>query len=179
MFKPNDTVKCIDADGNVYITKNSLYTVLAVGNGRISVRANDNEIYFYKQSLFKLQEPAGMELFESISYAQSLIGKTIRYNRTNTTVTHVKVYLSAKEFESGYGSMNAQNDLKANGFSVCVHGTNGNEYPIRNIELVPTSTTMKLTDDYDAIIYKDKVEVGCQTITKEVLKELLAKMEEL
>jgi len=85
--------------------------------------------------------------------------------------------LDEKEFSSGYGSLNAKNDLIKNGFSVCIHGSNGLEYPIRTIGILPASVTKKLTDDYDVVIYRDKVEVGCQTITKETITDLLLQME--
>lgn len=42
-----------------------------------------------------------------------------------------------------------------------------------------TSKTIPLTDRYEAVVHADKVVVGCQTITKEKVVEILGIMNEL
>ena len=48
-----------------------------------------------------------------------------------------------------------------------------------NAEVCPASTTIKLTKDYDAEVFADKVIVGCQTIPADTLKKVYEKMMEL
>ena len=180
-IKKGDTIKCVDDGGHTHLTNGKTYTALATNGSESEVQLLDNSgvtRWYFTNRFEPLVDAKSMDLFQSIEYAQTFIGKPFTYSGAKTVASHVKVYLSDKEFAS-YGSVNAQNEVKARGFSVCLHGENGNEYPVAQVELAPESYTMELTDDYDAVIYVDRVEVGCQTIPKAVLEELLDRMEKL
>lgn len=180
-FEVGDNVLCVDCGENRKITTGNIYIVLQTSSDGNEIRINhdDGNGAWYYSNRFKLSTSVtNSELFKSIELAQSFIGKRFTHGTTKSVGSRVKVYLSKEEFD-GYGSLSANIEFTKRGYAVCVHGENDYEYPVHDIELVPSSITMKLTQDYDAIIYANKVEVGCQTISKSVLSELLLQMEKL
>jgi hypothetical protein len=45
--------------------------------------------------------------------------------------------------------------------------------PVKLCSVLPPTKTIKLTNDYDAVIHKDYVKVGCQEIPISKVKEIL------
>jgi hypothetical protein len=124
-----------------------------------------------------------------LEYAKSLVGKRVSNKTDKGVYRDYNCYWEVKNFEvllsnyDGYRNSSVQKSLEK-GWSVVVWMTSDDSYlPVELATIVeiptPTSKTIKLTDDYDVVIYKDKIEVGCQTIPKEKICEILLEMEKL
>lgn len=51
-----------------------------------------------------------------------------------------------------------------------------NHFPVYSLKIIkkqPAFKTLKLTSEYNANIFPDRIEVGCQTITKTTFKQLV------
>ncbi len=179
-FKTDDKVVCINNSGMDNLTMDKTYVVKRTHDDEVYLTDDSGKTVYYYSYRFKLST-GEMDLAASIALAQSFIGKPFncgKYSVNKVIADRVVVYLPGHNF-SVYGSCRAQRELKERGFSVCLNSKNGAEYPISSVEAIPESTTIKLTDAYNATIYADRVEVGCQTITKDKLVELMKEMEKL
>lgn len=111
----------------------------------------------------------GNKMEGQIEIAKSLLGKTVKFE-TNVefTVKDIKVLFSDTQPNV---TANTSKVLKTQGFVVVV--TNGIHFvSVTDVRLAPEFIDFKLNDSYSAKIYKDKVVVGCQTFTKEVVLAL-------
>ncbi len=179
-YKSGDNVTCVDRGTFNYLTEGNQYVIENTNAecDELYIRDNNKVARWFFARRFKLVTPdenKSKELLESITLAQSFIGKKIdapQHGGKNTTASKVVVYLPGHDFGK-YGSLNAQNELTLRGFSVCITTSNGMEYPVSTVVEAKLSSTIKLTSDYDAVIYADRVEVSCQTISREKLLELV------
>lgn len=154
----------------------------------VKKRANGFAEYEYIELVeVKSIRPDLSTVENQLEYAKTLIGKRVKSNR-DISVYSENGYPTGWEV-AGYKFVDFNNTNYRNrsvelsldkGWSVAVYMTNDNSLlPVEFVELVPESKTIKLTDEYDATIYKNKVVVGCQTISKEKLCEVMLEMEKL
>jgi len=177
-MKPGDKVKCIQKDALLEVGKE--YTLTDVPNGYgdpsdrkvVAVDQGNFGVYTYYESYFEPLITDKLEIIKKLcALANSYIGEiVVGSGGRKWKVDSYEVYLlkenAAKSSGSVYGHFNMH------GYCVAVKG-GGRSIPVEEVELQPTSETIKLTDDYEAVITKDHIVVGCQTISREKLQELL------
>ena len=120
----------------------------------------------------------GDSLESQIARAKTYIGQTVRKSGTTYDIVNVRVVMSDSEPDL---TCRVVELLQTNPWVVCIVSDLNTTLPImdKNFNSVPTNKTIKLTSDYDAVVYKDKVVVGCQTIPVEKIEEILTIVEEL
>jgi hypothetical protein len=100
--------------------------------------------------------------------AQALIGKTVEGSSyTGFLVKSVELYLSGRP-----SSVLVENYLNDHDFCVVLKN-NFRSVPFEGAKIVNDFKELKISDDYTAKIYKDKVEVGCQTIPISTVEEII------
>lgn len=179
-FKVGDQVICVDIGGNFYITKGKEYRVNGIddADGSIRVTDDDGDEAYYSSKLFTLNSEDFLTLFNR---AQSLVGRTFKYNSSpavNRKCDRVRVYLHKDEFKDGRGSVNSRAMFDKLGFAIVV-GNETSEFDIREVQGGPLFKEIPISNEYTAEVYGDKVVVGCQTVSKEKLEELLQAMNEI
>lgn len=181
-FKVGDKVKCINSPFR-QLTIGEIYTIKQIKN--ISnetlyveeIPEYENGFYSHR---FELVESAPIvhTLNDLVNKAKDLVDKKVTDSKDGKKFSpdNIKVYLLEKDVKLSSGR--AQDSFKRNGFAICLNG-GGITIPVEDLDLAPEVVTIKLTKDYDAKIYADRVEVGCQTIPLDKLKELLKLAETL
>lgn len=107
---------------------------------------------------------------ESVTYAKTLMGKKCRDDKGNIYIPdNITVYILKDAAQRSSILVNEYFDK--HGFCVGV-SMDCKTLPADTLTLVPEYETIELTEVYNAQIFKDKVIVGCQTITKEKIDEL-------
>jgi hypothetical protein len=180
-FKVGDLVTCVNVGNNSYITQHKKYTINRVcgDDGTIRITDDQGDEGHYSVTRFQLVDA---DLVSLITLAYTFVGKKFTLSsspRVKRDCDRVKVYLHRDEFNGGtVGSVNAHAMFDTLGFAVMI-GTSGYECDVRHAIEAPNSKKIDLTNDYDAEVFADKVVVGCQTITKDKVVELLKTMEDL
>jgi len=117
---------------------------------------------------------------EQIELAKSYVGKRVTYNSIIITTGQVKSWSirGGEEFKDFFISPSPHSlvsmEIKETGFCVCLNMASGAAIPIRMVSLVvePEFYEVKLNNNFKAKVYKDKIEVGCQTFPIAVLKDM-------
>jgi hypothetical protein len=112
------------------------------------------------------------DYLQQLKDAQSFVGQKMFYLDNVIVLDHVK--LVTKGAESSYL---VEVYLKDHDF--CVVATMSNGYAIPFEKLTPITHKELRVGDYDAKIYADKVEVGCQTIPLSVVEEIVKQAKSL
>jgi len=117
---------------------------------------------------------SSLSLEELIAKAKTMVNKNCVSGRYKTEFVPNQVIVAVDQSIASTYSTEVMQDFKANGVSVVLRDTvNRISYPVGQTELVIfTPTRIKLTEDYDAIVHKDHVKVGCQSISFEKIDEL-------
>lgn len=122
-----------------------------------------------------------------IEYAKELVGKKVYFTSQTTEITG-KYYVDSwhvtntKPSNLGEESL-VDKELKANGVCVYVLLSSGVHVPVNSerleLDKTPEYKEVKLNSSYTAKVYKDKIEVGCQTFPVSILKELTKALKEV
>lgn len=133
-----------------------------------------DHVYYITQELFKKLTTVAPEFKNCIDDALKLMGKTLGYNNNGVTEIFVAdewVVVNNKTPNVGNETMAV---VDADGFSVNIGNRSnfGKMVPISKVFVVKT-TKLKLNSQYDAIISKNQVAVGCQTFNIEKIREIL------
>lgn len=129
------------------------------------------ECSWWDDNKFKLvsSEPDYLEQFRE---ATKLIGKKVSYDNMGTS--HMKVnnvVLISKESKT-HKSGFVEKYLDTHEFCVvCIDGYVS--IPFEKVTPEEEYKELKISDEYTAKVYEDKVEVGCQTIPLDTVKELI------
>jgi hypothetical protein len=183
-MKAGDKVKCIEYDAKLVV--GGIYTLCEVppkhlidqtpGKTLVAID-HGSEVYSYWSSSFELvHEKTELDTIKELSLlAESFVGKEVTSGHgKNWKVDSYKVFVveesAIKSSATVYGHFNTH------GYCVAVTGA-GRSVPVEQVTLVPTSKTIQLTDDYEAVISKDHVIVGCQTINRAKILELYKAMQ--
>ena len=103
---------------------------------------------------------------QKIALAESYVGKNVILNGSTHRV-------DKWEFrQKGHRSSNVvENYHEKHGHCIAVYW-GGCCDPVEDVTLAPEFKEHKLNDTYTARVYDDRVEVGCQTFTKDTIKQL-------
>jgi hypothetical protein len=117
-------------------------------------------------------------LEDLIDLAKSYIGKGVHLitqsPRQSFTVEKVSVILDKKSARLlNVDSLLVITELDKSGIAVVVTSPDGASATVGDVTLSPTTMSVKLNDDYTAVISKDEIQVGCQTFPISILDELL------
>ncbi len=167
-FKIGSKVRCIEGIGELIY--GNTYTV------RQSPPESENSVYLeesryksynYNQDRFELIcEPNKFE--DSLKKAKDLVGKTVLYERSSLKVDNVIVFIKGVENDLTSGLV--QDALETQDWCIAVKSTI-QTIPIDLVTLIET-VNVKNVGDYEAIVHKDFVMVGCQKISKEKFDEI-------
>ena len=175
-MKKGDKVKCVNRGGNFNLTDGREYVVLAecvvCGDSGITVLNDDgNEGNFYAR---RFEVVVSSSLQDDIEKGKSMLGKKVQAGSITGVVEEVYAVLT----EPKSCSYSVEQEFKKLGYAVVLKW-GVYTYGLSQVELLPDSITLRLTKDYEAKVYTDKVVVGCQTITREALDEVVKAMEKL
>lgn len=117
---------------------------------------------------FELVDSA-LTIEQKIALAESIIGKEVSY--LDSKVGNAKTWDIVRK---GVGASYAVNRVtERDGYCVTIRLASDLIYPVEELTIVvPEFKEHKLNDTYTAKIYDDRVEVGCQTFTKDTIKQL-------
>lgn len=131
--------------------------------------------YKYKHYYELVEVMAIHTLEEKIQYAKSLVGKTVWWGDTLFIVNSWNINVDKFGF-SDFSLVGKEVDKSG----VCVYVNIAGLFavPINHPDLKvydkPKFEEVKLNGDYTAKVYKDKVEVGCQTFPVSIINDLAA-----
>ncbi len=180
-FNVGDKIRCINSPSHKLV-KGNTYTVERIedpDDGDIAMiycEEFDNQDGFYASRFEAVTTDLSIAVL--IDKAKELRNKTCIDTKDGSKFFPDKIKIYVLEEEVKVSSGRARASFERNGFVVCLNG-GGITLPVEELELSPVTITVKLTEDYDAQVYKDKVVVGCQTIPLDKLKELLKLAESL
>lgn len=172
-FKKVETYEAVCIDNEEYaLVRGKTYTV-APSNTKEFVRVKDENgiIAECYASRFSREVPL-LSMEEKANEAKKLVGK---YVKTQNEVRFKVKYITI-QFPGSLTSKAISEYLKENPWAVSVHGqtdlgtTFASVYD--QVTLVKDVATVELNKDYKAIITKDKIQVGCQTFSIDILKKL-------
>ena len=131
------------------------------------------DIILFKDALVPIER----SFEEHLALANSYIGKKVYVTTIQHAYTVTRVSVGLKGENYGKGSNVANALLSKDWVIVLANGVYAN--PVQMVKLAPETKSLKISDDYTATIYKDRVEVGCQTVSKDTLAKILLEMETL
>lgn len=114
------------------------------------------------------------KLKELAERAETLIGKKVRNGSLGSFLKIKDYFIVLTYAQADARSFSVMEEFKKTGFCVALR----DEYESSSIPLLDTTelnqpdVKIKLTDEYDAIVSKDLVRVGCQRIPKAKIVEL-------
>lgn len=169
-FKTGDKVKCIRTDGFRDLSKTQTYTIHKVVPQYNEVYVSNPDGYIsgaWNSSRFEI-----IETFpHTIEAAKSLIGKNVTFEMDGQTyifkVNSWEVYKKSSRTGPHTLKFMEENNID---YSINVVGTFN--VPVPTVTLVE-SATLKISDDYEAVIIPGKVKVGCQIIPIETVRKII------
>jgi hypothetical protein len=155
---------------NDLVQLNKWYTVsrLDESDGTFYFRDDEGDELWAEDHWFILH---GCSAHNDIDYAKSLVGKLVdvKVNGRNKQVIidSFAVYSKHSEPLEEKGKKLIERD----GYCVIVEDKNGYGFVLDDVKEI--SNKVVLNDEYTAVVDKDNVVVGCQTISIEKIKEIL------
>jgi len=113
-------------------------------------------------------------LKELIERAESLIGKKVRNGTIGSYLRVSDFFVILTKKQANERSSSVMEEFLKTGFCVALRDEiGGTSVPLLNdTNIFREDVTLKLTSDYDAIVSRDNVKVGCQTIPRAKIVEL-------
>jgi hypothetical protein len=171
-FNEGDKVKYISGAVKSHMTHGKIYEIVATSpsKGLVTVVRDDGRTEDFYDHRF--EEVEITDMVELIERAKTFIGK--KCVSSDVTFTPNQVIVVVDEYSSDNYSKEVQRVYKANGFAVALRdNVRALTFPVNETRIfIHKAKTLKLTDDYDADIYPNRVVVGCQTISIEKIEEL-------
>lgn len=168
-MKIGDKIRCIRPD--VGLTVGEDYKVAAWVNGfdRTCIKVDGKDAPYYADYF----EVITTSLEDKIKLAKSYIGKrVISYVGTTYTPTKVDIISSVDDASRLKIASSDVLDQFKNSEIVVVVSDERLSYSIEGLKLAPIYKTVKLNDKYEAVVYVDKIVVGCQTFPINILDNL-------
>ena len=133
--------------------------------------SDSKRVYYITENLYN--NHVLRSLSNSIEQAIALKGKTVSYidghGKEHVFVVDTWDVVQHQTLEG----INTNKVIDADGYSVNVHFDNHRfSAPVCILTVVETAT-LKITEDYEAVISKGKVQVGCQTIDIETVRKII------
>ncbi len=115
-----------------------------------------------------------LKLKQLVERAESLIGKKVRNGNSGADLVVGDFCIILTQKQADERSLSVIEEFQKNGFCIALRdvGAYSSIPLLDNTELFQEDIIIKLTDEYDAIISKNEVKVGCQTIPKEKIVEI-------
>lgn len=147
--------------------------VIAVrGKSSIKLSVNGVCISWWDTNLFDLVENYQPDYLQQLKDAQDIIGKRmmmVEDGRYTDIIESVAIY--PKNHKEKGLSIRVRDYLSTHDYCVVAFWCDRNKsYPFEELKHTPKFKTMKI-GDYDAKVYADKIEVGCQTIPLSTVEE--------
>ncbi len=169
-YEIGNKIKCINATGE--LQKGQIYTVRLCSPYEVSLVESSHRHYCYDPARFELyleKSVKDMSFDEQVAISKGLVGKYVKYNGYNIEVTGVHVFLKGVYNDKISGLI--EDVLKTKEW--CIGIKSGIQtIPLHSVEITHTYV-VKNVGDYEAIVHKDHVMVGCQKISKEKVQEIL------
>ncbi len=178
-MKVGDKVKCIM--GSHELTEGDIYTVVKLNSDTGDFKDKDGYVRSgWNQSRFMVVD-SKPSIDVLLSEAEKFVGKACSFINsagvtTRFTPSSVSVFVSHRDAHAS--SSRVATYFDANGLCVALRGGT-TVLPMQEVTIAKDYTTIKLTSDYNADIFKDKVIVGCQTISRALVEEILKNMKAL
>ncbi len=141
------------------------------GGSSIKLSLNRVSISWWDTDKFELVENSQPDYLQQLKDAQDIIGKRMMFGNDQYTdiIESVAIY---PKYDKGQDlSIRVRDYLKTHDYCVVAFWCDGKKsYPFEELKHAPEFKTMKI-GDYDAKVYADKIEVGCQTIPLSTVKE--------
>jgi len=138
--------------------------------------------YEYTGKYFELAETSlEAQIKEAYDLAQSLIGKTVKFDTDERNYTVKSVLLRRNDDDAGLDYSSTKH-LNQHGWVVAVKIINhlGRiNVPVGMVKEVPSETKVVLNSSQTAIVTKDTITVGCQTFPVDILKKLQTAVDNL
>lgn len=187
-MKIGDKVKCVKLDthlkiGSIYtIVKSPPYweddkTVICLDIDGCVVPYYKSYFTLVKSKATKKSTITFSDVKTQVELAESFIGREVSLKSNLSVRYHVEevsVILTDKQAEDS--SLLVLKEFKKSGYCVAVV-SNGRSFPLVDVVLNKPSKTIKLTKDYNIVIEKDVVTVGCQVIPRSKILEIHKIME--
>ncbi len=130
---------------------------------------------FEEYHYVELEPITHSSLEEQITLAKSMIGKTYKWNDGKTNKVETWGVTSSGDYR--IHSCLVCDEVSKNDVCVYVVFDNKSQIPVLNKnmkEIVkPISHNLRISSDYTAEVFIDRIEVGCQTIPIEIVEQLL------
>jgi hypothetical protein len=174
-MQKSQNILCVSDVNSAHITVGRLYTAIDLGYDRVDLHDMDNGSDNggnYSWKYFKKLTDLSIE--ELIEVAKSLVGLKLlspggeTYDITSWGISN----------DIDNNSWSVREDVKLNDVSVFIRFNVGCNVPIRDLHsyrvVYPALTEkVKLNKNYDAIVSKTDVVVGCQTFPISVVEKIL------
>lgn len=140
------------------------------GKSSIKLLVNGVGISWWDTDFFDLVENSQPDYLQQLKDAQDLVGKIMAFGDDCTTKPIERVFIVYKDKGWNFG-YRVQSYLDTHDYCVvAVWDKMAASIPVEQLRPIPEFKTMKI-GDYDAKIYADKIEVGCQTIPLSTMEE--------
>ncbi len=168
-FKTGDLARCT-LNSSHSLTLGKDYEVLEFnprpsGDSTIVIIDNDcNRLSYYSRNF----TPTAQDMTYWVAEGKKFIGKECVTGvgvNAKTFTPNVLLVVVDNNIVSNYSS-SVINDFKTNDYSVALYdNVKGLSFPVSHVKLVPEKFINMKLGSYESDIYKDRVVVGCQTIS--------------
>lgn len=168
-------VRCVDRGANAHITNGKVYTAIGESYGQLEINPTDNGQSIYYDSTRFVDVTVNMTADEKIALAISFVGKKVVQVGTDPkNAVKITDWKLVKKGENC--SAIVEGNANDNGYCIAVC-SGGRAFPVEDVYLVNELIgSVVLNSDYTADVYSNEVKVGCQTIQKEKIEEILKLM---
>lgn len=174
-MKKGDKIKCIKFDNGLCV--GAVYTVESVGEGLGGPTVHlEGKVSPYYQSYFE-PEDSLFQLKEDIELAKKAIGNVVNHECYYYPIKGYDIILDEESAKKA--SLSCLAFFRKNGYCVALTTSRDGHVPAGACTLINPSINFQLNEKYSAKIFRDKVEVGCQTFPASVIEELYNKMKSL
>jgi len=175
VYKKDDEVRCIDHTCEPDIVYGNIYKVLSDSPDTsdtfyVPSSTNGGRVCYFKSRFEPVNK--SMSLGEQVELAQSFIGKRLREKGKNQRMNCDEVQVCLIKDQVLKRSNICYEYFEKHGFCVAILSGSSSQ-PVVNFELWPEYETIELTKDYSAVVTKDEIVVGCQTIPMDKVREIL------
>lgn len=166
-FKVGDKVKVVNPGG--YLHRGDIHTISMVSEWYVY---SDTFTGGYYHSRFALVDEVhtkigAKELQVKIDKAKSLIGKKVVFKTCRGVATSWELFFNKEENTS----MGVNERIEKDGYCVAVRYASTLLSPVDDME-EDVSKVFVLNKDYNAVVTKESIKVGCQTIDPKVILEM-------
>lgn len=173
-FKVGSKVRCVNAEEGSSIVNDGIYTIReSPPHSEKYVHLEEvNKNYNYCPSRFVSYIPT---LEDSVKKAKDFVGKSVTWAENSYTVNSIEIYF--KDMNNDGACVLVKDHLKDNDYCVAIK-SGPHTIPV---DLVTALHSIEINNvcEYDTIVFRNHVEVGCQKISKAKVEEIMKAFEKL